>query len=205
MLDQLYYAFENTAQFMLVNESKPFALLAVLLAAAVWKLNRERTYRILGAIPAFVALATGVFTPLYSGWFPHTPLLFENEVSNTNFINIQPYLGTAVAVWLTCNVVINFYLVYSNGWKTWLCSAVFLVGVVSNIAIIYLHPERALTLRPALIMFVCFGVICLFLLQLLFEILSKKQKRVLLSVVALVILYVGFKFVVFGMRHLGMF
>ena len=204
MLDQLYYAFENTVQFLLVNEAKPFAVLALLTAAAVWKLNRERIYRILGAIPAFLALATGVLTPLYAGWFPHTTLLFENEVSNTNFINIQPYLGTVVGVWVICNMVINFYLIFSNGWKTWMFSLVFLAGVISNAALIYLHPERALTLRPALIMIACFGVLCLFLLQLLAEILSKKQKRILLSAAALVILYAGFKFVVFGMRHLGM-
>ena len=204
MFDQLYYAFENTVQFLLVNEAKPFTVLALLTAAAVWKLNRERFYRILGAIPAFLSLATGVLTPLYAGWFPHTTLLFENEVRNTNFINIQPYLGTAVGVWVICNMVINFYLVFSNGWKTWMFSLVFLAGVISNVGLIYLHPERALTLRPALIMFVCFGVLCLFLLQLLAEILSKKQKRILLSAAALVILYAGFKFVVFGMRHLGM-
>ena len=101
-------------------------------------------------------------------------------------------------------MVINFYLIFSNGWKTWMFSLVFLAGVISNAALIYLHPERALTLRPALIMIACFGVLCLFLLQLLAEILSKKQKRILLSAAALVILYAGFKFVVFGMRHLGM-
>jgi len=204
MLDQIYYAFENTAQFMFVNEAKPFALLALLTAAAVWKLNREKLYRILGAIPAFFTLATGILTPLYAGWFPHTLLLFENEVSNTNFINIQPYLGTAVSVWIICNMVINFYLIYSNGWMTWLFSAVFLAGAASNIVFIFLHPDRALSLRPALLMFACFGVLCLMLLKLLFEILSKKQKRILLSVTALVILYAGAKFVLFGMRHLGM-
>ena len=204
MLDQLYFAFENTAQFMLVNESKPFAVLALLMAVAVWRLNREKGYRVLGIIPAFAALATGVFAPLYAAWFPHTMLLFENEVGSNNFINIQPYLGTALSIWLICNVVINFYLIYEGAWQTWLLSLLFLAGVGSNIFFVYQRPELALTLRPALAMFACFGVLCLVLLRLLFRILSKKQKRLLLSFVAVVVLYVGFKFVLFGMRHLGM-
>ncbi|MBR2188662.1 MAG: hypothetical protein IJ860_04550 [Eubacterium sp.] len=203
MADLLYYAFENTAQFMLVNESRPFAVLAVLMAIAVWKLNKEAFPRVLGAIPAFIALATGVLTPLYTAWFPHTVYLFENEVSARNFVNIQPYIGTACAIWVIWNVVINFYLIYGADWKSFVFPLIFLAGVGSNAAILYFYPALALTLRPAIGMFGCFAVLCLILIRLLYDILSKKEKKWLLTVIAVIILLVSAKLVLKLLKYIG--
>lgn len=156
-----------------------FVLSGLLLLLVILK-YKEKEYRILAMCPFLSSLVFGVCYPIMVSLFPalekwKTMLTQYGTITVENYTTRFSYLPFFGICLLFCCVLVTFYLIYENSWKSCAMCVIFFIGYASRVVLAFSPTVWASSYRTYLFLYASILVLAVFAYQEFLRI--KKEKN----------------------------
>jgi len=177
-INKLEIGVSSAGYELFYNGNLCFLVFSFLLLLFVLKKYQETEYRVIAAVPFITGMVTGPLFPVLASLLPglakwKTALTSYGTITVENYTDYFSYLPLiGICVIIGC-ILLTFYLIYENSWKTCTMCVIFLIGYASRVVLGFSPTVWASSYRTYLFLYMAIIVLSVFSFQ---EILKMEKK-----------------------------
>lgn len=144
-----------------------FLVLSGILFWLVWKKYQDWEYQVIAGVPFISCLIMGPFYSLVSVSLPGLEK-WKNALTSYGTITVENYTEwfyylplIGICLEIGC-LLVTFYLVFENGWRTWAMCVIFLIGYASRVVLGFSPTVWASSYRTYLFLYMAVIVLVVF-------------------------------------------
>lgn len=177
-ISKLEIGFSSAGYELFYKGNLCFLVLSGLLLLLVFAKYQDKEYRMIAAVPFFTSVITGPLYPIIVAVLPgverwKTALTIYGTITVENYTERFRYLPLIGIFLMIGCVLLSFYLIYENSWKTCAMCVIFLIGYASRVVLGFSPTVWASNLRTYLFLYMAVIVLAVFSYQ---EILQTAKK-----------------------------
>lgn len=178
LINKLEIGVSSAGYELFYNGNLCFLVFSGLLLLLVFEKYQEKEYRMIAAVPFTAGIVTGPLFPVLAVLFPglekwKTALTSYGTITVENYTERFRYLPLIGICFIIGCILLTFYLIYENSWKTCAMCVIFLIGYASRVVLGFSPTVWASSYRTYLFLYMAVIVLAVFGYQ---EVLQMEEK-----------------------------